>query len=48
MVAELESHRTGEKQREHPHYLKSTLFCGNCGSRLIITKAKNRYGAIYP
>ncbi len=38
----------GEKQREHQHYLKSSVFCGNCGSRLIITNAKNRYGAIYP
>jgi site-specific DNA recombinase len=44
----LEAHGPGEKQREHPHYLKSSVFCGDCGSRLIITKAKNRYGAIYP
>ncbi len=38
----------GEKQREHRHYLKSSVFCGSCGSRLIITNAKNRHGAIYP
>lgn len=44
----LTSHATGEKQREHPHYLKSSVFCGNCGSRLIITMSKNRYGAVYP
>jgi DNA invertase Pin-like site-specific DNA recombinase len=41
-------HATGEKQREHLHYLKSSVFCGSCGSRLIITNAKNRHGTIYP
>ena len=44
----LASHAVGEKQRDHPHYLKSTVFCGSCGSRLIITNSKNRYGTIYP
>ena len=38
----------GEKQREHRHYLKSSVFCSGCESRLIITQAKNRYGRIYP
>jgi site-specific DNA recombinase len=38
----------GEKQREHPHYLKSTVFCGQCGSRLIVTMSKNRSGTVYP
>ncbi len=44
----LSSHATGEKQREHPHYLKSTVYCGCCGSRLIVTMSKNRYGGVYP
>lgn len=44
----LSSHATGEKQREHPHYLKSSVYCGNCGSRLIITNSKNRSGTVYP
>ncbi len=44
----LSSHATGEKQREHPHYLKSSVFCGNCDSRLVITNAKNPSGTIYP
>lgn len=44
----LTSHATGEKQREHPHYLKSSIFCGKCGSRLTITNPKNRHGAVYP
>ncbi len=37
----------GEKQREHPHYLKGTIYCGQCGSRLIVCHAKGRSG-IYP
>ncbi|MGH3630851.1 MAG: recombinase family protein [Sciscionella sp.] len=41
-------HLVGERQREHRHYLKSSVFCGDCGSRLIITNAKNRHGTIYP
>ena len=44
----LGEHASGEKQREHPHYLKSSVFCRSCGSRLIITMSKNRYGTVYP
>jgi site-specific DNA recombinase len=44
----LEAHGPGEKQRVHNHYLKSSVFCGGCGSRLVITNSKNRYGDIYP
>lgn len=32
----------------HTHYLKSTVFCGQCESRLIVTMTKNRYGVVYP
>src|SRR5581483_3874734 len=38
--AVLRSHANGEKQREHRHYLKSTVFCGQCGSRLCLMKVK--------
>ena len=44
----LSTHRVGEKQRTHPHYLKSTVFCGTCGSRFIVNLSTNRYGASYP
>ena len=44
----LAAHATGEKQREHPHYLKSSILCGDCGSRLIVSMAKNRHGTVYP
>ena len=37
----------GEKDREHPHYLKGTIYCGQCGSRLIVCHAKGR-GGTYP
>ncbi len=37
----------GEKQREHHHYLKGSVYCGNCGSRLVVSHAKNRHGTIY-
>ena len=37
----------GERKREHPHYLKGTVFCGTCGSRLVVSHAKNRHGTIY-
>ena len=44
----LSTHRVGEKQRTHPHYLKSTIFCGACGSRFVVNLSTNRYGAKYP
>jgi site-specific DNA recombinase len=33
----------GEKQRINNHYLKGTVFCQQCGSRLCLTNAKGRY-----
>lgn len=40
--------RAGEKHRKHQHYLKGTLYCGQCKSRLGIMNAKGRHGGIYP
>jgi len=42
----LDSHRPGEKQRTHPHYLRSSIVCRRCGSRMCFTKAKGR-GGVY-
>lgn len=39
---------TGEKHRQHPHYLKGSIHCGTCGARLIVNHAKGRRGGIYP
>jgi site-specific DNA recombinase len=44
----LDAHnKAGEKRRVHHHYLKGSVYCGKCGSRLCITKAKNRHGTEY-
>jgi DNA invertase Pin-like site-specific DNA recombinase len=32
--------QSGEKQRTHRHYLKGSIFCADCGSRLSFTRAK--------
>ena len=44
----LASHLNGERTREHPHYLKGTVYCGACGERLLIQYAKSRSGVRYP
>lgn len=44
----LQSHRNGEKQRTHNHYLRGTLFCGFCDARLCFTNAKGKSGGHYP
>jgi len=33
----------GEKDRKHHHYLKGSVFCARCGSRLCLTNAKGAY-----
>lgn len=38
---------SGEKRRVHHHYLKGSVWCGRCGSRLIVSHATNRYGVTY-
>ena len=38
--------KAGERRKTHHHYLKGTVFCGRCGSRLVITKA-NGNGGVY-
>lgn len=43
----LGDHASGEKQRDHPHYLKSSIYC-RCGSRFVVTMSKSRQGRIYP
>lgn len=42
------SHVNGERTREHPHFLKGSLFCKNCGSRMIINYTKSSTGVRYP
>jgi site-specific DNA recombinase len=37
----------GEKRRTHHHYLKGTIFCKECRSRLTLTLARGRHGGLY-
>ena len=39
--------QAGERKRTHPHYLKGTLYCGECGSRMSTTLAKGQYTYFY-
>ena len=32
----------GDKQRKHPHYLKGTIFCARCDSRILFTRNRGR------
>ena len=43
----LKSKINGERTIEHDHYLKSTLFCGQCGYRMIVQNVTNRHGETY-
>ncbi len=36
-----------EKDRKHHHYLKGSLYCGRCGSRMSLIQAKGN-GGRYP
>lgn len=39
--------KAGERKRKHPHYLKGTLYCGECGARLSVRVAKGKYPYFY-
>ncbi len=41
-------HLSGEKTQTHDHYLKGSIFCGECGSRLILSNARGSKDVIYP
>jgi site-specific DNA recombinase len=36
--------RSGERDRKHAHYLKGTIFCEDCGHRLIYSRHKGNGG----
>ncbi len=38
----------GTHQRTNLHYLRGSVYCGSCGSRLMLTQARNRWGSVYP
>ncbi|MCL5292489.1 MAG: recombinase family protein [Actinobacteria bacterium] len=44
----MDSHdQAGERKRKHPHYLRGTLYCGECGARLSSLIAKGEYTYFY-
>jgi len=44
----LASHVNGERVRKHPHFLKSTVYCGQCGERLMVSLSTSASGTQYP
>ncbi len=45
---QLEAKRlAGERERIHHHYLKGTIYCGECGGRLIFSRNTGRRGTAY-
>lgn len=40
-------HESGEKPRVHTHYLKGSVYCGECGEPLAFGKSRNRVGTLY-
>lgn len=44
----LASRRFGERRKVHDHFLKSTVHCGQCGSRLIVQMTRSKSGELYP
>ncbi|MEA5366442.1 recombinase zinc beta ribbon domain-containing protein [Amycolatopsis sp., V23-08] len=41
----LASHNhTGEKDRKHTHYLRGTIYCSECGGRLVYSQSRGRGG----
>lgn len=44
----IRAHHNGERTRDHPHFLKGSVFCHECGSKMIVTYAKGKSGDIYP
>ncbi len=43
----LSAHRNGERSRIHDHYLKGTVFCFECGRRLIVQSTQTKSGRVY-
>ena len=39
--------QVGDKPQKHPHYLKGTVFCSKCESRMLFSRNKGRHGGVY-
>ena len=38
----------GERPQVHRHYLRGSVFCGECGKRLVYAKSRGKTGKLYP
>jgi len=46
--AVLAAHKhSGERDRKHSHFLKGSIFCGQCGRRLTYSRSRGRSGAYF-
>lgn len=43
----LASRRYGERERQHTHHFKTTVYCGQCGARLLVQNTRNTKGGLY-
>ena len=43
----LAARRNGERSRTHDHYLKGTVYCIECGRRLILQHTRGKNGTVY-
>jgi site-specific DNA recombinase len=43
----MRARQQGERQRKHLHFIKSTVWCGDCGSRLMLQRPRNHQGLEY-
>ncbi|MCU1392035.1 MAG: recombinase family protein [Ilumatobacteraceae bacterium] len=43
-----QANTSGDKHKVHSHYLTGSLFCGDCGERMIISMNTGRRGTVYP
>jgi site-specific DNA recombinase len=39
--------QVGDKPQKHPHYLKGTIFCARCESRMLFSRNRGRSGGTY-
>jgi len=39
--------QVGDKPHKHPHYLKGTVFCAKCETRMLFSRNKGRHGGVY-
>ena len=44
----LTSRLNGERNLKHPHFLKGSIYCANCGERMIVSNEKKKDGTVYP